>query len=374
VKKVVIIQRALKKYRIPFYQKLKEKCERNNIELIVIYGEDDNISFNDAELEWGIKIKNKKLNLLGQSIYYQPALKYLKNADLIIVEQASKLLINYYLWLLNLAGVKRLAFWGHGKNFQTKNDNSFPEILKRIMSKHVHWWFAYNELSAEIIKKLGYPAKRISIVNNSIDSVYLQSEASKISKDKLEKIKKELNIEGNNVALFVGGMYKEKRIPFLLNACMLIKQKIPDFEIIFIGGGPEQNKVEDAAVKLKWIHYMGAKFENEIIPYFLISKLLLMPGLVGLVVLDSFSLLTPLVTTNVDYHSPEISYLIDGENGIVVKPNNDEEIYANKVIELILDENKRQKLIEGCKIARDKYSIENMVDNYFEGINQAFKI
>jgi glycosyltransferase involved in cell wall biosynthesis len=374
MKKVVIIQRTLKTYRIPFYQKLKEKCTQDNIELIIIYGKDDVLTFNDADLEWGISINNIKYNVLGHHLYYQPISKYIKGADLIIVEQASKLIINYYLWLLNLLGIKKLAFWGHGKNFQAKNKNSISEKIKRVMSKHVYWWFAYNDLSAKIVESFGYPKERITIVNNSIDTNYLDKKAKSINKERLTIIKKQHNIEGNKICLFVGGMYKEKRLPFLLEACLLIKKEVSDFEMIFIGAGDEQFIIEEATKKHKWIHYLGAKFGDELIPYFKFSKLLLMPGLVGLVILDSFSLLTPLVTTNVNYHSPEISYLVNDINGIMVDSTDDPVVYADKVIELLNDEDKRQKLIEGCKIAREQYTIENMVDNFCDGLRKALVI
>lgn len=373
MKKVVIIQRALKTYRIPFYQKLKEKCDKNKIELILIYGKDDILTFNDADLEWGIRINNTKLNVLGYNLYYQPSLKYIKGADLIIVEQATKLMINYYLWFLNLMRIKKLAFWGHGKNFQSLNNKSLSEKIKKYMSKHVHWWFAYNALSAKIIESFGYPSKRITIVNNSIDTLYLRNKANSITKDELDKIKKESNIKGSNICLFVGGMYKEKRLSFLIEACFLIKKEVTDFEIIFIGAGKDQYIVEEAAKKYKWIHYLGPKFGDGLIPYFLISKLLLMPDSIGLVVLDAFSLLTPLITTKGIYHGPEVSYLTDGENCLMVDSTNDPMLYAYKVIELLKDEDKRQRLITGCRISREKYTIDNMVENFFNGISKSLE-
>ena len=54
-KKVIIIQRTIKFYQIKFFELLKEKCERNNIELVLIYGNDDEIKFNDVEVQWGKK-------------------------------------------------------------------------------------------------------------------------------------------------------------------------------------------------------------------------------------------------------------------------------------------------------------------------------
>lgn len=59
---VVIIQRTLKFYRLSFYDLLRQKLAESGIKLILIYGADDKIKFNDAALDWGIKIKNYKIN------------------------------------------------------------------------------------------------------------------------------------------------------------------------------------------------------------------------------------------------------------------------------------------------------------------------
>ena len=47
------------------------------------------------------------------------------------------------------------------------------------------------------------------------------------------------------VGLYCGGMYKEKRLDFLLESCKIVKQNIPNFEMIFIGAGPESNKIKE---------------------------------------------------------------------------------------------------------------------------------
>ena len=93
-------------------------------------------------------------------------------------------------------------------------------------------------------------------------------------------------------------------LKFLLEACALVRAEVPDFEMIFVGSGADAGLVSQAARRHDWIHYVGPKFGRELVPYFMASKLLLMPGLVGLVVLDSFACEVPLVTTNVAYHSP----------------------------------------------------------------------
>ena len=123
--------------------------------------------------------------------------------------------------------------------------------------------------------------------------------------------------------------------------------------------------VDDAAVeaaqKHEWIHYEGSKFGKEKIPYLMLSKLMLMPGLVGLCVIDCFASETPLITTEVPFHSPEIFYLVDGVNGIVVKEANDTMAYASKVVKILQNDFLLDKLKMGCRVAKDKYSMERMI-------------
>jgi len=141
--------------------------------------------------------------------------------------------------------------------------------------------------------------------------------------------------------------------------------------MIFIGGGIDAYLIEDAAREHSWIHYLGPVFGDEKIPLFAISKVFLMPGLVGLNILDTFALETPLVTTDVPFHSPEIEYLIDGENGRMVEKSDDPKIYGDAVIDLLINDSERQKLIVGCRTARERYTLETMVDRFTEGVIQA---
>jgi exopolysaccharide biosynthesis WecB/TagA/CpsF family protein len=44
------------------------------------------------------------------------------------------------------------------------------EKWKQIWLTKVDWWFAYNDLSAGIVRSLGYPEERITSVQNAIDT------------------------------------------------------------------------------------------------------------------------------------------------------------------------------------------------------------
>ena len=372
--KVIVIQRVLSHYRKPFYELLRKRLAGANVELVLIYGSPSKSEAqkkDSAEITWANHIKNRSIKIGTHELYWQPCLKHIREADLIIVEQASKLLLNYVLFVSQIFGGKKLCFWGHGKNFQNHRASCIGERIKRFMSRYMHWWFAYNNLSTEVIKSIGYPIDRITSIQNAIDSKSLVAAREKITQVQLKHIKRELGIKGNSVCLYTGGMYPEKRLDFLLNACDKIKDTVPDFEMIFIGAGPDDGRIKTAAKKVEWIHYPGPKFNEEKVPYFILSKLLLMPGAVGLSILDAFALETPLITTNISNHGPEIDYLVDQINGVIVQESNDPSIYANQVSNLLKNDKTRERLIEGCRAAREKYTIEEMVKRFAGGIMKA---
>ena len=104
-----------------------------------------------------------------------------------------------------------------------------------------------------------------------------------------------------------------------------------------------------------------------------LGKTFLMPGLVGLAVLDSFAYGMPMVTTDYPYHSPEIDYLEDGLNGVIVKDAENPRAYADAVIRVLKDEPYRKGLKDGARKALKTYTIESMAERFAEGVIRALE-
>lgn len=376
--RAVIVYRSVPHYRVPFYEQLRERLKQNGVELLLVYGQPNGSAVrkrDTSKLSWGKEIHNYVVSLPGgRELYWQPCLRFLREGDLVIVEQASKLLVNYLLLAAQRFGWIRLAFWGHGRNFQGHIASGLGERIKRVVSTRSHWWFAYNELSARAVTTLGYPSDRITSVNNTIDTSNLRHARAATSQEQLVALRTRLGIKGKHVAIYSGSLYGEKRLPFLMSAAATIRERIPDFEIIVLGAGPEEHIVEAAAQEYPWIHRVGPIFGEEAVPYFLIASVLLMPGLVGLAVIDSFVHRVPLVTVDLDFHSPEIQYLSDNVNGLLLRAGATPPEYAAAVADLMLDEGRMERLRRGCDEASAIWTMEAMVDNFARGILSALAI
>jgi glycosyltransferase involved in cell wall biosynthesis len=363
---------VLPHYRVPFYAKLYEDLLSQCTNLAVICGQENPGTVPKSVLAgapWEQRIENRYFQIAGTEFVWQPCWSEVQDADLVIVEQANRLLINYLVLLRRKLGWgPKIAFWGHGRNMQSLSAESFREKIKRRLVTEVDWWFAYTKLSAETVALHGFPQSRITVVENAIDTSELVKALAAVSPYEIQSLRYQLGIGSEHVAIYCGGMYADKRLDFLIKACVRIRELVVDFEMIFIGDGPEQHKIGNAAAKYPWVHYVGAKFGAERVPYFKIAKAQLMPGLVGLAIIDSFTTGVPLFTTDIPIHSPEIAYLENGVNGVMT--GNGVEVYAAAVAEVMTNEELLPKLKVGCSKSAARYTIENMVENFADGIQR----
>jgi len=370
--KVIFVMDGMSHYRMGFLELLRDDLAAKGVDFELIYGLGD-VQHNIAgEIPWATKLP---LNTWG-SFSWLPILKATRNADLVVIAQVLRQIHLYPLLWRHSRQRQKIALWGHGKVFSTQPTQPWAVAFRYWVSRQVHWWFAYTEKSARVVREEIYfdPAK-VTRVNNAIDTRGLRDARQAMTPESLRTAREALGIQSENVCLFMGGMYKtrhhDKRLPFLIEACVDIRRQIPDFEMIFIGGGPESHVVAQAAASYPWIHNLGIKKGDDTIPYWVMSKWLLVPGAVGLVVLDSFATGTPLITTNDPCHGPEIFYLRDNINGVILQDWQNPLAYAALVVAMLRDESTRQRLAAGCREDSTLYTKELMVENFSAGVIQA---
>lgn len=366
---VTIVQRVLPQYRIPFFSGLKDRLGKSGISLRLVYGQEfpGTVPRTVAcDEEWCQRITNRYIRLAGLELVWQPCLAQFEGSDLIIVEQANRLLVNYS--LIRKRKQRKVAYFGHGRNMQAGSDRSFRERGKRFLLGKADWWFAYTGMTADIVAGAGFPRDRITVVGNTIDTTAFSRELAAVSAHDREALKARLGLKGSNIVLFCGGMNGGKRLGFVLEACLALRGRLADFAAIFIGDGPELPLVEDAARRYPWIRCIGPLFAGARAPYFRLGKALLLPGSVGLAIIDGFVAQVPLITTDMPGHGPEIGYLENGVNGIMTR--DDLGTYVEAIASLLASESLQGRLMEGCRRSAEKQTMENMIGNFAAGVEQ----
>ena len=368
---VVAVDRYVKQYRVPFYEAVHTELATRGIRYRLLYGaprSGEATRGDTAAIRWAEEINSTYLGP-GDKLVWLSAVGKARGADLVVITQENAQLNNYALQIWRKLGGPRLAYFGHGKNFQASNPDSAAERFKRLWIKQVDWWFAYTQRCAAIVSGAGFPRDRITVVNNAIDTSGITAEIAALDPAAQTAVRQSLVGGSQNVGVYVGGLYPEKRLGFLLDAARLVFEAVPDFHLLIIGAGPDAGIAEAAAAELPRVHYVGPKFGAEKTALASLGRVFVMPGVVGLGVLDSFAYGTPMVTTDIPGHGPEVEYLRHGENGLIVA--DDVRTFAEAVTEVLTDEAWRLQLRRGAEAALETLTTQAMAWRFVDGVLEA---
>jgi glycosyltransferase involved in cell wall biosynthesis len=373
MKKVVILQHRLLHYRTKLFEQLRASCAAKGIQLELVHGQAsprESIKKDEGTLPWAHKVNNTFFELSERDIVWQPYPAALKDADLVVVMQENRILSNYPLLLSRLWSGRKLAYWGHGKNFQSDAPTSLRERWKYFLLNRVDWWFAYTSMTLDILKAAGYPASQITQLDNAIDSSSFKADLAAWSSSEVDTERLRLGIaNGAQVGVFCGSLYPDKRLDLLIAASDLLQQKMPDFALVVIGDGPSMPYLREAASSRAWVHLLGMRKGKEKALYYRMADVILNPGAVGLHVVDAFCSGTVMVTTLLARHGPEVAYLRNGENGVLC--DDTPAAYSNAVLAVALDQARLQHMKQNALADSDRYTLDNMVKNFVDGIEAA---
>ncbi len=372
---VTILIKGLHTYRVMFYEHLRSVLAGEGVRLRLVHGQgtiEDRAKGDVTRLNWSEDLPVRTIMLGHRELLWQNGVAVARESDLVVCEQASRLLLNYVLLAARPFLGFRLALWGHGKNLRSEASTS-GERVKRWFTNRAHWFFAYNRTSAAYVEALGVPPERITAVQNATDTRQLREARAAFTEADIATARAELGIGPGPVGFFMGGLYDLKRPQFLLDAAFEIRKRIPGFELIVIGQGPEELIVKEAAREHDWIHYPGGVFGTERVRYGALSDVFLLPGLVGLNIVDAFALGLPVISCALPYHAPEIEYLVDGTNGVFIDRDVTPAEFGAEAAELLADAPRLAALHEGALESAGELTIERMAQRYADGLMQALR-
>lgn len=370
--KVVIFQYRLLHYRTALFDRLRAACARRGIDLHLVHGQAsrrESVKKDEGSLPWAHKVQNRFLELGARDLVWQLFPADLRDADLVVVMQENRILSNYPLLLSRLWSPRRVAYWGHGVNFQSDAPGGLREKWKQMLLQRVDWWFAYTEMTAEIVLRAGYPQERITCLDNAIDNEAFERDLASVMNAQLQAMRVEIDApEGAPVGLFCGSLYPDKRLDYMIAAADRIHAALPAFRLVVIGDGPSASEIRAAVETRPWLKWLGVRKGQEKAAWFRLVDAVINPGAVGLHVLDSFCSGTPMMTTTESRHGPEIAYLQDGVNGLVVQ--GEAARYADAVIALFNDRARLEAVKQAALRDARRYTLDNMVSRFADGIER----
>lgn len=370
-RKVVIVQRRLTNYRVPLFEQLRHRLETSGVELFLVHGDptqDERRKKDEGFISWAEHAPCHYF--INGQICWQNFREQTEGADLVILTQENKLIYN--LVALTVRRPKLVAFWGHGRNLQARKRDVVLERFKRLTTKRVDWWFAYTGLSVDLVKEQGFPPDRITNLENAIDTRTLSDLVAAVDDAQLVAQRDEMGLTLGLSAIFIGSLYEEKRIDFLIEAATRVAARLSGFCLVVVGDGIQRSLVESAANVHPCIKYVGAKSGMEKARLLRLADVFMNPGLIGLSILDAFVAGLPMVTTEGGLHSPEIDYLRNGENGLMTQDAM--EVYVDAIVAVLEQDALRNRLSQGARASTGRYTIENMTERFATGILQCLDV
>ena len=243
-----------------------------------------------------------------------------EGVDFVVVTQENKLLFNWALLLRPSAGL-RVALWGHGRNFQAGGLGDGTGGL----SERFKCWLSRRRLVVRLHRNVGEQRSRLRLsraAHHDAEQRGRQRRAAArgrgLPSGDLAALRRRLGLGGGRVGLFLGSLYREKRLDLLLDAAQLVRASMPDFQLVIAGGGPEEQAVRQRVAGLDWVHPVGPVAGTRKIEWLGVAEVLLAPGAVGLGLVEAFAAGVPMVVCEGGGHGPELAYLESGVNGLLV--------------------------------------------------------
>ncbi len=204
---------------------------------------------------------------------------------------------------------------------------------------------------------------------NTLDTDALSTQRDSVSAADVEHFREAHGLGAGPIPLFMGALEPVKRLDLVIAAADIAAPAIPDMKVVIAGDGSLRESVLESATTREYLVPVGPLFGRDKAPAMHAASALTVPGMVGLIAVDSLVFGRPIITTAPDFHSPEFEYSED-ERACFVS-GSDPESYAATIELLFADSNKLSAMQSACLSEANTYTIANMVERVATGIQEA---
>jgi len=330
--KVIIIDNELMLYRIPIFNLL---AQTDGIELTVAH------SGNLLQGKTNLLFEEKILDTysLSRFVFYKKDLfKYLQSFDVVIASYEIRRLSLMFLPLYKHRKFK-IIFWGigvRGSYAHRLGATNVWDTIRFYFAKNADALIFYSHFPIQIYKNKGFDSKKLFIANNTVQV-----------SDKLEN-----KTFHRDRIIFVGSLYKEKKIYQLLKSYQAVYNRNPSIPCLdIVGDGDEMKAIQDYiktnSLSSKIILHGAIFNEEKLEELFKHAIVSISPDQAGLSVLKSMAYGVPFITHKNAITGGERFNIKHKINGILFESFNEiesiiEDIILNPSFYLKMGENAKQ--------------------------------
>lgn len=367
---------------IPIYRKpLFERLARiEDIEYVVAYGDRPRgTSYIVAEPPFTfktIRIRNYELPLLNSACIWQPIVgAFWHEFDAAILGDEIKYLSHLAIIASARLSRRPVMLWGFGYpsgqrpmpnlSLMTRIKRALKSAFRRTEFRLLDGYLAYTGSGADTLVATGMPRERIATVRNTVDvekQVLLRAEAAGMSH---EAIRTNLGVPADaQVLLYFGRFLPDKRVDMLIDYARRCAERGRNVHLIISGEGPEAERLRAQAQDLGNVVFR--KLLDLDLAYALrIASAVVIAGFSGLAIAHAFAHGVPFLTRKGIIHPPEVDYIDDGVNGLMLDTEA-EDFFAG--LDRYLDDAELQaRLRAGAEATAAGLSMDAMATN-FDGL------
>ncbi|MCL9775467.1 glycosyltransferase [Vibrio methylphosphonaticus] len=227
-------------------------------------------------------------------------IKRIKPTHIIFLGQFSYISTVIFSLYFRSQGVK-ILYWGHG---YYGNEKGIKKLLRMNFNKIPDLFLVYGDYARSLMIESGLSKEKIAVIYNSLDyDKHKEIRDTLTCKDRVMVINElfESN-ESLSTGIFVGRLTSVKNLCMIVDSIALLRDRGVLINFIFVGTGPEKEKLEDL-VKYKDLNdqviFIGECYdENKLGLLIYSSDFCVSPGNVGLTAIHCLSYGTPVITHN----------------------------------------------------------------------------
>ena len=259
------------------------------------------------------------------------------------------------------------------KGYFDKSSKKIVEYLTKFYcDKTIEELIVPTKKTYDLFKEKYKYDRNVHIVPTGIEIERFYKE--KINIDKLNQKRKELNLNKNDITvLFVGRIASEKSIDFLIDNQVSLLKKHKNCKLLIVGDGPDLEEYKNLAKKHKIedsVIFTGKVPWNEVPLYYNLADIFVTASHTetqGLTVIEAMAASLPVVALNDESFRNTV---IDSLTGYLF--NNKKE-YVNRMLELLGDKTKREKMGKQARINSETYSSKYFAERILDVYRMALK-
>ena len=230
--------------------------------------------------------------------------------------------------------------------------------IKAIIKRADHF-IAVSQAAKALYLSLGIDESKISIIPNGVD----------VSKFNLKidgsKARAWLKVGSDPLAVSIMRIEKRKGPKYLVTAFSKVLEAIPRAKLVFVGGGPDKEKISRQIKELKIeksVLMLGPISHDKVPEVVAAADVFVLPSLVDsspLVLPEAMAMGAPIVCTRVGGISEMVN---DQFNGFMVKPA-DADALANGIIRVLTNKEFSRKIrVNALKTVHEKFTWEKIAE------------